>query len=352
MIMVEKEKPNLIPFPLSYYGVPEDAVFFDIETTGLSPYQSSLYLIGALSFTGTDGHFRQWFADSFSEELAVLRAFFSFIERSGTLVSFNGDGFDIHYLQECAREYAVPSNLDKKDSIDLLKISKRTRKLTNLPSYRQKAVEEYLGIRREDPYGGLELISLYESYVKAPDEETLQTLLLHNDNDVLGLPELLPMTFIRDLIDDPSFLETKINEDQDSGEIRIIAGLEHAFPVPVIHCFENGNRLRIDGKSLTLAVRPFRGMLRKYYSDYRSYSFLPLEGYAVHNKLAAFVDASRKQPCTRENCFTTAEGVFLPLPGKEKSGAVFRSDLKSHGYYILSDVDPDAYLKAELRSLS
>ena len=42
----------------------KDLVFLDIETTGLTPATSSIYLIGAVYHQQMEWHIRQWFSDS------------------------------------------------------------------------------------------------------------------------------------------------------------------------------------------------------------------------------------------------------------------------------------------------
>ena len=87
-------------YPLDHIGSPEKLLFFDIETTGFSAAGSSLYLIGAASVTGGTWHLTQWFADRADGEVEVLQAFFSRLSSFDTLVHFNGDTFDIPYLEK------------------------------------------------------------------------------------------------------------------------------------------------------------------------------------------------------------------------------------------------------------
>ena len=55
--------------------------FFDIETTGLSPKISSLYLIGVLWYDAGDDlfHTRQWFADDYISEKDIIKSFTRFL---------------------------------------------------------------------------------------------------------------------------------------------------------------------------------------------------------------------------------------------------------------------------------
>ena len=60
----------------------KDLVFLDIETTGLTPATSSIYLIGAVYHQQMEWHIRQWFSDSLNSEQEILEDFFSFIKNN------------------------------------------------------------------------------------------------------------------------------------------------------------------------------------------------------------------------------------------------------------------------------
>ena len=66
----------------------KDLVFLDIETTGLTPATSSIYLIGAVYHQQMEWHIRQWFSDSLNSEQEILEDFFSFIKNYQVIVSF------------------------------------------------------------------------------------------------------------------------------------------------------------------------------------------------------------------------------------------------------------------------
>ena len=60
----------------------EDIAFLDIETTGLSPKASSLYLIGGMHYDSSIGRWQiiQWFADDYHSEKELLLAFLEFLD--------------------------------------------------------------------------------------------------------------------------------------------------------------------------------------------------------------------------------------------------------------------------------
>ena len=57
----------------------EDILFIDIETTGLSARNSSLYLVGVVFFKDDTWNYTQWLAENYDEELQLLTAFFEFM---------------------------------------------------------------------------------------------------------------------------------------------------------------------------------------------------------------------------------------------------------------------------------
>jgi len=174
-------------------GPPEELLFFDIETTGLSAFDSSIYLIGTIAMENGTFVFRQWFSESLSDEISILKDFFRYIEPYSTLVTFNGESFDIKYINDTARQYGMHSSLTTKNSFDIYKAVRSVRKQLQLDHCKQKCIEHFLGIDREDVYTGGELIEIYKEYITHPTDRYLKFLLLHNEEDVIGMTEILPV---------------------------------------------------------------------------------------------------------------------------------------------------------------
>ena len=51
---------------------PENLLFLDIETTGLSPENSYIYLIGVICIKDGQKKLHQWFLEDFSEEKKLI----------------------------------------------------------------------------------------------------------------------------------------------------------------------------------------------------------------------------------------------------------------------------------------
>ena len=94
MITIEKKLQLPDTYPLERIGKLEDLLFFDIETTGFSPANTTLYLIGCARRKGNLICIDQFFADTPDEERLILSAFLELLKPYRTLITFNGLGFE------------------------------------------------------------------------------------------------------------------------------------------------------------------------------------------------------------------------------------------------------------------
>lgn len=114
----------------------EQALYLDIETTGLSPYHSGVTVIGAL-FENT---FHQWVWPQKIDGLARL------LKAAPLVVTYNGRRFDVPFLQQ-----HMPALPEPRAHVDLRYIAARLG-----ISGGQKAVEEHLKLRRPREVDGLD----------------------------------------------------------------------------------------------------------------------------------------------------------------------------------------------------
>ena len=85
---------KLLPYPKDFFFpsfLPdkEEILFFDIETTGLSPKSAQIYSIGLLLFKASEMEIVQLFANSLSEEIEVLQKFQEYCKAKTQFISFN-----------------------------------------------------------------------------------------------------------------------------------------------------------------------------------------------------------------------------------------------------------------------
>lgn len=84
--------------------------------------------------------------------------------------------------------------------LDIFKELSPIKPLLCLENYKQKSIEAFLGIDREDKYSGGELINVYYEYLAQKDAEKLSLLLTHNYEDVLGMTKLLSILSYKECI--------------------------------------------------------------------------------------------------------------------------------------------------------
>ena len=160
-------------YPLSRIGNPDRVLALDIETTGLSPQQNAIYLIGCAY--REDGRWKriQWFDETGTGESDILTCFLLFAKKYDTLLHYNGDRFDLPFLS--AR--IVHNGLQllpgaenfpaQRSSVDLYKVLQPYKKLFALSDLRQQTVEQFVGTGRTEDRSGRDLVRIYRAYIAA-----------------------------------------------------------------------------------------------------------------------------------------------------------------------------------------
>lgn len=191
------EYDEKLTFKSKYYD--EEAVFLDIETTGLSPMRSFIYLIGLvfIDLKKVTMHITQLIAEDRDEEEEILKLTKEKLKGYKTVVTYNGNSFDLPFIAKRSERYGIePIVMDSFDMYEKLRLHKDTLKLDGL---KQKNIEKKLGITREDRYNGGECISFYKDYVKNKNQESFDRFVLHNYDDLLYMPATMS---ILDLLDE------------------------------------------------------------------------------------------------------------------------------------------------------
>lgn len=191
------EYDEKLTFKSKYYD--EEAVFLDIETTGLSPMRSFIYLIGLvfIDLKKMTMHITQLIAEDRDEEEEILKLMKERLKGYKTVVTYNGNSFDLPFIAKRSERYGIePIAMDSFDMYEKLRLHKDTLKLDGL---KQKNIEKKLSITREDRYNGGECISFYKDYVKNKNQESFDRFVLHNYDDLLYMPATMS---ILDLLDE------------------------------------------------------------------------------------------------------------------------------------------------------
>ncbi len=174
---------NALANPPSQYleGLsPEDLLFCDIETTGLSSAEP-LFLIGTMRFIEGAARLQLYLARTPDEEKAILEAFGAQL-RAKTLVTFNGKSFDWPFIEGRANRNLV--RLPKWQTHYDLLYSARRRYKGELPNCRLQTLEA--GVCKRGRRGDIPSGRIPQQYYDFLDEA-------HKPN--IGAPLLAPVIF-------------------------------------------------------------------------------------------------------------------------------------------------------------
>jgi len=364
MIIEQKALDNSFGLPIGIS--PEETVYFDIETTGFSADVTALYLIGCIYFKQGKWQLIQWFAEDNKSEKEALSAFSDFINDKKYLICYNGTTFDLPYLRKKYEKHGLTFQSYKYEIIDFYRVFASYKGFLGLKGLKQKDIEKFLGIIREDKFSGGELIEWYSKYLRlrfsdsAEKDEIYNGLILHNSDDLVGLAKLTKLyNFIKELeilINSNETLD--INSVLNTDKRQIILSAEVSFELlrkgelgkDDFSCnFISEDELnRID-----IALDIYETELKLFYKDHKNYYYLPKEDMVVHKSLAAFVDKENKVKASASNCYTRQRGSFIKLP---ESGflPVFKADYSDKTIYTLVNdkvLDSKESLSAIFRSV-
>lgn len=306
-----------ISYPLDRLAPLERVLFIDIETTGFAARSSYLYLIGCAYYLAGKWRTIQWMAENYDQESDILKAFFNFARHYRVLVHFNGNNFDLPFIAQKCDLLDLPYSFDNFQGIDLYKRINPYKFFLKLPNCKQKTLEQFLGIDRQDVFSGGELIGIYHDYVKNPSEFSENALFLHNADDLKGMLETLPVLTYYDLFNQPvRAKKVQANTYKDvygnrRRELLIMISLDTALPKPITANM-NGCFFRGEGNQCTLKIPIYEEELKYFYSNYRDYYYLPTEDVALHKSVAGFVDKAHRVPASAANCYTRKFASYLP----------------------------------------
>ena len=360
----------------------EDALLYDIETTGLNPKASQLYLLGILLFHKENSEFIQYFAESVRDEEEILEQFFQLCQTKKVLISFNGEGFDNRFIEAMAKSYGkLPLHLNLKQ-LDLFKLIRKRKRFYGLESCSLKSCERFLGIHREDRCSGGELISVYQEYLQDKGSEKKNMLLLHNREDIQNLPALFSFLAYENIFQGnvhfqraellardeiikkncsnqtESTLEIEHSELEEtknchtSDKICLKFSLPSSVPVPLTLTPKNF-LLEIKETSLCLTVPLYQGELCYFFKDYKDYEFIPSEDRVVHKSLAAMYPKEMREKAKASTAYQKMKTSFLPVfQEKEK---VFKKTYQDKQCFIpfkentFESISPVEYLLSFLK---
>lgn len=351
---------------LENYPKIKNGVFFDIETTGFSADRNTLYLIGCCWYENHQWNLIQWLAtdETKDEQTIILIQFFECISKFDTLISYNGNTFDLPFISKKCVHLNLDFDIYSWEHIDLYVAFRPLKTMLKLDNLKLKSIEQFLGIYRDDTYSGGALIPIYKTYTKSFSEELLHLLLLHNYEDIKDMLFVLPIyAYIHPANGNFSVESVACLSKNNILEIKIKVPLP--FPKPLFYeyvipiCEISKDKPLLVGiymnrTTITLNIPIFTGTLKHFYNNPKDYYYLPMEDYAIHKSIAEFVDKGSKKKATAQTCYIKKEGTYIP----QKAG-IYTPSFKfndkdliewiSYDEKIFQEIDFTIYVKSLLQ---
>lgn len=278
MKTTERELPVLQPYAIF---LPPASVILDIHTTGRFWRTSQITEIDLVSANGARVLEYSLYPEQESDEYPMLSVLSERLSHVQTIITFNGNAFDLPHLKHKYEAYGLKSPFSGKSYRDLFPEYKEYASLLALPSRK---------------------LSDYAAYLHIPAH-------LSDAATCLGV---LSCDALTELFNGKWALSAAAVEDG-----HLIYTLK--VSLPFLHRISLTDQVYyciLEGELVRLSVKTENGAVRRYYTNFKNYYYLPYEGYAVHKSMAAFVEKSHKEKAVRENCFSliTCSDRFLNDP--------------------------------------
>jgi uncharacterized protein len=173
------------------YTAPQQPVFFDTETTGLSGGTGTYaFLIGLGTIESDRVVVRQYVMRDYDEELALLEAVGSQLVQHDAVVTYNGKSFDVPLIETRFIASRHPGGVFPPAHLDLLYPTRRLLR-GRLDRCALNEVERaVLGFCRFEDIPSWMIPSVYFQFVREGDARLLGGVLEHNRDDILSLMAL------------------------------------------------------------------------------------------------------------------------------------------------------------------
>ncbi len=286
---------------------PEELLYFDLETTGLSAKNSDLYMIGYGLMSKEGFVITLLFNDDGCSESSMLKHFADILQKHAVLVSYNGNTFDIPYIKEKFRQFHIDCDMSAIESCDIYKILKKYKKQLHLSSMRQSDLEQLMHIKRDAFISGGDLIPVYKRYLSKGNEADFKELIRHNLDDMDGLVRITDALAIHKLYHGSFYVAAAYIEDD---WLHIQLSVPDSLPFRINYGYDN---IYINGleNEVHIKLPVENGTMKYFFPDYKDYYYLPLEDMSIHKSMAAYVDSAHKIKAAKETAFVKKEGAFI-----------------------------------------
>lgn len=315
-------------------GDPRQVVFLDIETTGFSRMYDSIYLIGLVYYQEEQNEesgevtsrfaAKQLLAGSLADERQVLEKALDQLQDFKIFVTYNGDMFDLPFIEERAKRLRVWQEKDQQlwntsCWVDLLRRYRQHQSFFGWPNMKLKTLEAFLGIDRQDPFDGGQLIEVFYEYARTDDERLEKVLLLHNYEDIVYLLPLLKVQRFMEELKKGRIEAVRLEEEEllviwdkpfslcHEADVALNPKKKKDLNCPKAHfVFEAGSRC-----SRIRLPRCKEETLYYFLPNAKDYYFLPEHGEIVHKSLAFDVPSAQRRKAKPAECVLQKKGRFV-----------------------------------------
>jgi uncharacterized protein YprB with RNaseH-like and TPR domain len=187
---------NIPDSAIDFFGIAEyrdpvnltRAAVIDTETTGLAGGTGTYPFIIGIGFWRKNGFVvRQYILRDFSEEPAQLFAFTQDLNKTSSLLTYNGKSFDIPLLRTRFRINRMKVPFVNSPHIDLLHPCRRIYK-NHFETFNLTFLETMiLGFERTDDVPSHLIPRIYFDFLQNRDDDLLIPILYHNRDDIVSL---------------------------------------------------------------------------------------------------------------------------------------------------------------------
>lgn len=296
-----------------------------------------------------------------SLKLADISTFFGFERKDrfsgGELLYTYSDYMKLRILSRCRFEREKPHSLPAEAESELKKDA------AFLPDFDAGRT-----------YSDYDYYEFHKSLHGKKEEELLEELMLHNFEDIISMLPIFSVTRTTELLYYPCLLwdrEKLLGHLfwEENGSEKILHAKELVFPLKKPLVYESytkggegfGGRLTVTPAGFTLYSHTIRMELKLFYPDYRNYYYLPIEDYAVHKSIGAYLEKGRSQKAKPDNAYTRHEDEYILLLDKKDvikfifkqkglSLAILLPDYHSNCAYVrFSDISEPSMLMEYLK---
>lgn len=279
--------------------ITEKDLLFDLETTGLSRKFCHVYMIGTGYIEGNFLHTMLFFAEDITEERAIINEFIKRTRPFERLITYNGNRFDIPFFKERLDSLMIDFDLDSFDSLDIYVRLKKLKHLLLLPGMKQKDIEKFLGIERDDKYDGGKLIEVYKNYQIRPNDESEYLLMIHNKEDIIGMSKILSVLSYEGI---KTLTINDLSKEFSSDRYTFETTTDLSIPKP-IRIISDDVYLILDSNKLKGSIQTTNGYMKKYFPNPEEYLYHLEDERIIPKVIVSKADMKKYRKVSKEECF-------------------------------------------------